>query len=72
MQLKLQQILYVNINVVGYYTDVDVLSNAILLKANFKDITITVIEYACAAATSDKHASALDILNSNHINVRVK
>lgn len=61
-----------NINIVGYHTDVDVLSNAILLKANFKDITITVVEYACAAGSSDKHGAALEIFRSNHINVRVK
>lgn len=55
--------------IAGFCTDICVISNALILKAAFPEIKITVIENACAGSTVEKHNSAIDVLKSCQINI---
>lgn len=52
------------IELIGLCTDICVISNALLLKANFPEITISVDKNCCAGVTPEKHNAALDVLES--------
>ncbi len=55
------------IELIGLCTDICVISNALLLKANFPEITISVDKNCCAGVTPEKHNAALDVLTSCQI-----
>ncbi len=55
------------IELIGLCTDICVISNALLLKANFPEITISVDKDCCAGVTPEKHNAALDVLASCQI-----
>ncbi len=55
------------IELIGLCTDICVISNALLLKANFPEITISVDKNCCAGVTPEKHNAALDVLASCQI-----
>lgn len=57
------------ITLVGFCTDICVISNALILKAQYPDIPINVISKACAGTTVAKHNAALDVLASCQITV---
>lgn len=57
----------IEIELIGLCTDICVISNALLLKANFPDITISVDKNCCAGVTPEKHKSAIDVLASCQI-----
>lgn len=57
------------IELVGLCTDICVISNALLLKANFPDSEITVDASCCAGVTPEKHQAALEVMKSCQINV---
>ncbi len=57
----------IEIELIGLCTDICVISNALLLKANFPDITISVDKNCCAGVTPEKHNSAIDVLASCQI-----
>lgn len=57
----------IEIELIGLCTDICVISNALLLKANFPDITIAVDKNCCAGVTPEKHNSAIDVLASCQI-----
>lgn len=57
------------IELVGLCTDICVVSNALLLKANFPEIDITVDASCCAGVTVGKHEAALETMKSCQINV---
>ena len=57
------------IELVGLCTDVCVISNALILKAQFPKINITVDASCCAGVTPEKHKAALEVMKSCQINV---
>ena len=58
-----------SIELIGLCTDICVVSNALILKANFPEIDITVDAACCAGVTPDKHNAALEVMKSCQINV---
>lgn len=57
------------ITIVGFCTDICVISNALYLRSKCPKARITVVENACAGTTPEKHAAALEIMKSNLIDV---
>lgn len=55
------------IELIGLCTDICVISNALLLKAHFPEIKISVDKNCCAGVTPEKHNAALDVLASCQI-----
>lgn len=57
------------IEIVGVCTDICVISNALILKATYPDIPITVDASCCAGTTPEMHQKALDVMKSCQIEV---
>ena len=57
------------IELIGLCTDICVVSNALLLKANFPEETIKVDAACCAGVTPKAHAAALQVMQSCQIEV---
>ena len=57
------------ITLIGLCTDICVVSNALLLKANLLDSEITVDSSCCAGVSPETHNSALDTMRCCQINV---
>ncbi|MBQ9847801.1 MAG: cysteine hydrolase [Clostridia bacterium] len=57
------------VEMIGLCTDICVISNALILKANFPEAEISVIEGCCAGVTPEKHKAALETMKSCQINV---
>ena len=58
------------IELVGLCTDICVVSNALLLKANFPEMEIFVDADCCAGVTPESHAAALTTMKMCQINVK--
>lgn len=58
-----------SIEVCGLCTDICVVSNALILKANFPDIPFTVDSACCAGVTPEKHEAALEVMRSCQIDI---
>lgn len=58
------------IELIGLCTDICVLSNAIILKAAFPEVTITVDSAACAGVTPASHHNALEAMKMCQIQVK--
>ncbi len=59
-----------SIELVGLCTDICVVSNALLLKANFPETDISVDSALCAGATVDSHNAALTTMKMCQIEVK--
>ncbi len=57
------------VELVGLCTDICVVSNALMLKANFPETEITVDSACCAGVSPATHAAALDTMRCCQINV---
>lgn len=57
------------IELIGLCTDICVVSNALLLKANFPEAQICVRAACCAGVTPEKHTAALETMGSCQIDV---
>lgn len=57
------------IEIVGVCTDICVVSNALILRAHFPNIKITVDASCCAGSTPEKHKAALEVMKSCQIDV---
>ena len=57
------------LELVGLCTDICVVSNALLLKANFPEMKISVDGNCCAGVTVEKHLAALETMRSCQIDV---
>lgn len=57
------------IEIVGLCTDICVVSNALILKAQFPEINITVDASCCAGVTPESHKAALTTMKMCQINV---
>lgn len=61
-----------NIDIVGFCTDICVVSNALLLKTalcDSKNVNINVIENCCAGVTPESHEAALKTMEMCQINI---
>lgn len=58
-----------SIELVGYCTDICVITNALLLKTFAPNIEITVDASCCAGVTPERHKAALEVMTSCQINV---
>lgn len=58
------------VELIGLCTDICVVSNALILKANFPDIDIIVDSSCCAGVTPEKHEAALETMRSCQIIVK--
>jgi len=59
----------VEIEIVGVCTDICVISNALILKATYPEILITVDASCCAGTTPEMHQKALDVMRSCQIEI---
>lgn len=59
-----------DIELIGLCTDICVVSNALLLKANFPEADISVDASCCAGVTPQKHQAALETMRSCQIIVK--
>ena len=57
------------IDIIGLCTDICVVSNTLLLKANFPEVPIAVIESCCAGVTPQKHDAAIETMKSCQIDI---
>ncbi len=57
------------VELIGLCTDICVISNALLLKANFPEANIAVDEACCAGVTPEKHNSAVETMKSCQIDI---
>ncbi|RKM54138.1 cysteine hydrolase [Butyrivibrio sp. X503] len=57
----------ISVELIGVCTDICVVSNALLIKANLPEINISVDASCCAGVTSDKHKAALETMSSCQI-----
>lgn len=57
------------IEIVGLCTDICVVSNALILKATFPDVPITVDASCCAGVTPATHTAALDTMRMCQIDI---
>lgn len=57
------------ITIIGLCTDICVVSNALLLKANFTDVEIYVDSSCCAGVTPETHNAALEVMKCCQINI---
>jgi nicotinamidase-related amidase len=58
-----------SIEIVGTCTSICVVSNALILKATFREAEITVDASCCACVTPESHRHALEVMKLCHINV---
>ncbi len=58
------------LELIGLCTDICVVSNALLLKANFPEADISVDAGCCAGVTPESHAAALTTMSACQINVK--
>ncbi len=58
-----------SIDVVGLCTDICVVSNALLLRAAYPDVPITVDASCCAGTSDEAHKAALTVMKSCQIDV---
>ena len=58
-----------SIELIGLCTDICVVSNALLLKANFPEAQISVNSKCCAGVTAEKHEAALETMRSCQIDI---
>lgn len=61
--------IYNEVEIVGIATDICVVSNALILKAVFPDIEVTVDASCCAGITPETHKAALETMKMCQVNV---
>jgi len=59
----------IEIELIGLCTDICVVSNALLLKANFPETKVSVVASCCAGVTPDSHNAALTTMKMCHVNI---
>lgn len=59
----------ISVELVGLCTDICVVSNALLVKANFPEIEVSVDSSCCAGVTVESHNAALTTMKMCQINV---
>ena len=59
----------IEIDVVGFCTDICVASNCLLLRAHFPNTRINVLKDYCGGTTPENHEAALKVMNSCQIDI---
>ena len=59
----------VEVTFCGTCTDICVVSNAMIVKSLYPELTVNVKADACAGLTPEKHKAALDVMSSCQINI---
>ena len=59
----------IEIDVVGFDTDICVVSNCLLLRAHFPNTKINVLKDYCGGTTPENHEAALKVMNSCQIDI---
>lgn len=67
-QIK-EQAFFDEIILCGFCTSICVLANAVLLRAKFPDVKITVMKDLCACVTPESHEAALKVLEMQQIDI---
>ena len=57
------------VELVGLCTDICVVSNALILKASFPEMEVSVSASCCAGVTPESHKAALSVMKMCQINV---
>lgn len=57
------------INLMGFCTDICVISNALMLKSCFPETKINVYADCCAGSTSENHEAAIKVMKACQINI---
>ena len=57
------------VEIIGLDTDICVISNALIIKAEFPDAEVFVDASCCAGSTPERHRDALEVMKSCQINV---
>ena len=60
---------YTEVTFCGTCTDICVVSNALIVKSLYPELTVNVKADACAGLTPEKHKAALEVMSSCQINV---
>lgn len=60
----------IEIEILGLCTDICVVSNALILKANFPEVKITLWQDACAGVTPESHNAAITTMKMCQIDVK--
>ena len=68
--IKSNHVTDISIELIGLCTDICVISNALILKANFPEAEISVIEKCCAGVTPEKHNAAIETMRSCQITIK--
>ncbi len=58
-----------SIELCGLCSDICVISNALIIRANYPEIDITVDANCCAGVTPERHKAAMEVMKSCQINV---
>jgi nicotinamidase-related amidase len=58
-----------SVTLIGLCTDICVISNALLIKANLPEVKISVIEKCCAGVTPDSHKNAIEAMKMCQIEI---
>ncbi|MBO5733497.1 MAG: cysteine hydrolase [Clostridia bacterium] len=59
-----------SVTLIGLCTDICVISNAMLIKANLPEVKISVVESCCAGVTPESHANALGAMKMCQIEIK--
>ena len=58
-----------SVTLIGLCTDICVISNALLIKANLPEVSIKVVESCCAGVTPESHKNALEAMKMCQIEI---
>jgi nicotinamidase-related amidase len=58
-----------SVTLIGLCTDICVISNALLIKANLPEVKISVIEKCCAGVTPESHKNAIEAMKMCQIEI---
>ena len=58
-----------SVEICGLCSDICVISNALIIRANYPEIDISVDVSCCAGVTPERHKAAMEVMKSCQINV---
>lgn len=58
------------IELLGFCTDICVVSNALMIKALYPELKVSVLENLCAGVTKEKHNATIEVMKSCQINIK--
>lgn len=67
--MKWNEFVFEEVELVGLCTDICVVSNALIMKAAFPEINVTVDASCCAGVTPETHKAALETMKMCQVNV---